>query len=91
MTIEASVPANHLPDWAREIVRLYESDSASQFIIYGNVFDQLTIPATGGQRLASLSEFLMHVLLQRFEVIISYDIGNGIRVEKGGEIGRAHV
>jgi hypothetical protein len=86
MATEAAAPAYNLPEWAREIVRLYESDSASQFIIYGNIFDQLIMPAGDGQRLGSLSEFLMQVLLSRFQVVISYDIGNGIRVEKGGEI-----
>jgi hypothetical protein len=28
----------------------------------------------------------MAVLLPRFDVVLSYDLGNGIRVEKGGEI-----
>jgi hypothetical protein len=86
MATEGIAPAHKLPEWAQEIVRLYESDSASQFIVYGNVFDQLITPAYNGQRLGSLTEFLMHVLLSSFQVVISYDIGNGIRVEKGGEI-----
>jgi len=85
MATAGNATAYPLPAWAQEIVRLYESDSASQFIIYGNVFDQIMMPAGNGQRLGSLPEFLMHVLLSRFQVVISYDIGNGIRVEKGGE------
>jgi hypothetical protein len=36
--------------------------------------------------LGSLSEFLLQGLLPRFDVVLSYDIGNGIRVEKGGDI-----
>ena len=74
------------PDWARDAIQLYESNSASQFIIYGNVFDQLLIPSGTGLRLGSLSDFLMQVLLPRFQVVLSYDLGNGIRVEKGGDI-----
>jgi hypothetical protein len=85
MATEANIPAYTLPGWAHEVIRLYESDSASQFIIYGNIFDQMMMPADNGQRLGSLSDFLMHVLLSRFQVVITYDIGNGIRVEKGGE------
>jgi len=26
------------------------------------------------------------MLLRRFDVVLSYDLGNGIRVEKGGEV-----
>lgn len=78
--------AHELPDWARDAIRLYESNCAGQFLVYGNVFDKLLIPASGGPALGSLFEFLMQVLLPRFQVVLSYDIGNGIRVEKGGEI-----
>jgi hypothetical protein len=83
----AAQPAAYTPpDWAREAIQLYESNSASQFIIYGNIFDELLIPAGSGVRLGSLSDFLMQVLLPRFQVVLSYDLGNGIRVEKGGEV-----
>lgn len=74
-----------LPPWALEAIQLYESSAASQFIIYGNVNDELVIP-TPQPRLGTLTDFLLQVLLPRFDVVLSYDIGNGIRVEKGGEI-----
>lgn len=70
--------------WARELVDLYESNAASQFIIYGNVHDRMMIPATGGPRIGTLTEYLLEVLLPRFDVVLSYDLGNGIRIEKGG-------
>ncbi len=75
-----------LSEWARDAIQLYESSAASQFIIYGNVYDQLLIPSAGGPRLGTLNEFLLQVLLPRFDVVLSYDLGNGIRVEKGGDI-----
>jgi len=83
-------PANALPplalsEWARDAIQLYESNAASQFIIYGNVYDQLLIPSATGPRLGTLNDFLLQVLLPRFDVVLSYDLGNGIRVEKGGE------
>ena len=74
-----------LPSWALEAIQLYESNAANQFIVYGNVNDQLVIP-TPKPHLGSLTEFLLEVLLPRFDVVLSYDIGNGIRVERGGEI-----
>ena len=78
-------PPTALPAWAREAIQLYESNAASQFIIYGNVYDQLLIPTGGTSRLGTLSEFLLEVLLPNFDVVLSYDLGNGIRVEKGGQ------
>jgi hypothetical protein len=75
-----------LAEWACDAIQLYESNAASQFIVYGNVNDQLLIPAAGGPRLGTLNEFLLQVLLPRFDVVLSYDLGNGIRVEVGGDI-----
>ncbi len=42
-----SAPAVSIPfpSWAQEAIQLYESNAASQFILYGNVYDQLLIPA----------------------------------------------
>jgi len=83
--VAAAKPAPVLSEWARETIQLYESNAASQFIIYGNVYDQLLIPSPAGPRLGTLNDFLLQVLLPRFDVVLSYDLGNGIRVEKGGE------
>jgi hypothetical protein len=75
-----------LPAWARTLVESYESNAASQFVIYGNISDRKVLPGPPGARLGGLSDFLLGVLLTRFEVVLSYDLGNGIRVEKGAEI-----
>ena len=74
-----------LPQWALDAIQLYESNAANQFIVFGNVNDEFVIPAPTSH-LGSLTDFLLQVLLPRFDVVLSYDIGNGIRVEKGGEI-----
>ena len=81
----AKTATSSLPLWAQQAVQLYESNAASQFIVFGNVYDQLLIPANGELHLGSLNDFLLKVLLPRFDVVLSYDLGNGIRVEKGGE------
>ncbi len=75
-----------LPSWASDLVEHYESGAASQFIVYGNVQDRMLAPADTGVRLADLRSFLLNVLLPRFDVVLSYDLGSGIRVEKGGQI-----
>jgi len=75
-----------IPAWARDLINLYESNASNQFILFGNINDQQLIPAEPGFRIGALNEFLVRVLLARFDVVLSYDVGNGIRVEKGGEI-----
>jgi hypothetical protein len=79
-------PHHPLPAWAQEMVSLYESRAVNQFILHGNVNDRLYLPLGAQASLGGLRDFLLRVLLPRFDVILSYDLGNGIRVEKGGEI-----
>src|SRR5512137_18003 len=74
-----------LPPWASDLVAQYESQAASQFILHGNVHDRFVLPLAPGAELGSLAEFLLRVLMPRFDVVLSYDLGNGIRVDKGGE------
>lgn len=78
---------------------LYESGASNQFILHGNVSDRVLLPSPepsaggapgtienpAGSTLGDLSDFVLHVLLPRFDVVLGYDLGNGIRIEKGGE------
>jgi hypothetical protein len=75
-----------IPLWARTIAELYESNAASQFVIYGNINDRMVLPGPSGPRLAALPDFLLGVLMSRFDVVLSYDLGNGIRIEKGPDV-----
>jgi hypothetical protein len=77
--------AAKLPVWAKKLIELYESNATGQFIIYGNIGDRMLLPVLPTPRLGTLSDFLLCVLLTRFDVVLSFDPGNGIRVEKGGE------
>ena len=75
-----------LPPWASEVIDLYEAGACAQFILHGNVDDLVLLPVSGAApRIVTLDGFLRERLLARFDVVISYDLGNGIRVEKGGE------
>ena len=74
-----------LPKWSLDTIQLYESNVANQFIIFGNVNDRMLVP-TPITHLGDLTDFLLQVLLPRFDVVLTYDIGNGIHVEKGGEV-----
>jgi hypothetical protein len=70
------------PAWASELALAYEAGACSQFILFGNVHDRLAV----GDRLVSLADFLEHTLLERFDAVISYDLGNGLSIERGGDI-----
>lgn len=75
-----------LPAWAAEMTGLYESHAASQFILHGNVSDSFLLPAGGERVLGSLPEYLLRALLPQFDVVLSYDLGSGLRTEKGAEL-----
>src|SRR5262245_60043988 len=79
-------PRPILPGWAEELVSLYESNSYNQFILHGNVQDRLLLPMAGRMRLGSLEEFILEALLPAYDVAFTYDLGNGVRVERGGDI-----
>src|SRR4051812_46708856 len=78
-----AVPApQSAPAWARELALAYESGASSQFLLFGNVHDRLAV----GDRLVSLADFLEDTLLKGFGVVLSYDLGSGLNIERGGDI-----
>ena len=74
-----------LPPWAAKLIALYQSHSANQFILHGNVNDRFVLPVEPPS-IGSLYDFLRRVMMPRFDVILSYDLGNGIRIDKGGDV-----
>jgi hypothetical protein len=63
------------PEWATDLYVAFESGASGQFILYGNVHDRLAVNG----RLVNIE------LLSSFDVVFSYDLGNGLTVERGGE------
>jgi hypothetical protein len=74
-----------LPHWASELVTLYEGGGLNQFILHGNVADRMVLPVAPAPVLGNLQQFLLDVLMPRFDVVLSYDLGNGVRIVKGGQ------
>jgi hypothetical protein len=70
------------PAWAGELALAYESGAHGQFILYGNVHDRVAV----GGRLINLAGYLENDLLAGFKVVLSYDLGNGLTIERGGEL-----
>ena len=79
------------PAWASELALSYESGAASQFILYGNVHDRLAVGGgpdsrPSGATLVNLADYLEDTLLAGFGVVISYDLGSGLNIERGGDL-----
>lgn len=77
--------SDSLPAWSRDVIARYESGASGQFILHGNIADRMLLPSEANPKLGSLIDFLAEVLLPRFEIVLSYDPGHGLRVERGRE------
>ena len=73
------------PSWADTIRRLYLSNAANQFVVHGNIHDRLLAGVQPGAvpRMGNLIEFLSREQLQRFDLVMSYELGSGLRIESG--------
>ena len=69
------------PDWASALSVRFESGASGQFVLYGNVHDRVAV----GGKLVSIEQYIQDELLASFAVVFSYDLGNGLTVERGGE------
>lgn len=82
-------PANgsvNLPAWAQQIVDGFNSQAHTQFILSGNVHDSFPVEFQDKPALGSLADFLQQAVIPRYQVVLTYDIGNGLRVERGSDI-----
>ncbi|MGH8258352.1 MAG: AAA family ATPase, partial [Steroidobacteraceae bacterium] len=68
-----------LPDWAVDLSIALESGACGQFVLYGNVHDRFAI----GDRFVGLDRFIEDEMLGSTDVILSYDLGNGLTVDRG--------
>jgi ATPase family associated with various cellular activities (AAA) len=76
------------PSWANELALAYESGAHGQFILYGNVHDRIALQASEQKaaRLVNLAGYLEDELLAGFKVVLAYDLGNGLTIERGGDL-----
>jgi hypothetical protein len=70
------------PAWAVRLADDYESGAATQFVLHGAVDDRLP----EGDRLRPVPDWLVAALLPAFQVVFTYDLGNGLRIERGREL-----
>jgi SpoVK/Ycf46/Vps4 family AAA+-type ATPase len=77
------VPApSSAPAWAAELALAYESRASSQFVLFGNVHDRVAV----GDELVNLADYVQDTLLKPFGVVLTYDLGDGLSIERGGDV-----
>jgi len=86
VTIAPPPPVRPLPAWTAPIIDGFNSHAYCQFIVTGNCSDLFPLPAGDGPALGSLTDFIQQHLVPRYNVVLTYDIGNGLRVERGGDV-----
>jgi AAA+ superfamily predicted ATPase len=74
-----------LPGWVEEMRDLFKSGSVSQFLLHGNVLDTVMTPGLAEPRMLSLGVFLDEVMFEKYDVILHYDRGKGIRATRGAD------
>lgn len=81
---DRNLPA-HFPGWARQLAELYFSATTASFILHGNVADPV---ALGDKGWGTLSDFLAGQLFGRWDLVLGYDLGRGLRPLGGGDVER---
>lgn len=71
------------PQWAKDIIRLYKASAYNQFLVSGNVNDIFMLP---DGTIGTLDDFFLNHMFDPFDVVLTYDIGNGIQCVKGAGI-----
>jgi len=88
----AGRPGSQLPDWypawARELAELYFSGTTSLFLLHGNVHDLIRCPKDGGEEYCNLAEFLATQVFGRWDIVLGYDLGRGLRPLVGADAER---
>lgn len=89
----ATATNSNLPDWhpawARELAELYYSGTICMFVLHGNVHDLVRCPgADGKESFVSISDFLATQVFGNWDVVLSYDVGRGLRPLAGNDAKR---
>jgi AAA+ superfamily predicted ATPase len=74
------------PAWALQIADLYFSRTTSVFVLHGNTYDLVPlndISAPGRAEFGAIPEFLSEQLFGRWDLVLHYDLGRGLRVFAG--------
>lgn len=84
---ESSGLPDWAPAWAHRFGTFARSGTASVFVLHGNTTDLLALDADR-QAYGPLAHFLAEQAFGRYELVLHYDLGRGLRVYAGGAAAR---
>ena len=73
---------NWYPGWARSLAEQYFSGTASVFVLHGNTYDFVPLVdpnADGAADYGSVTDFLAEQMFGRWDIVLHYDLGRGLR------------
>ena len=80
------------PSWAERIGDAYLSGTSCVFLLHGNVRDVVPVAApvagAGLENWGTVPDFLARELFGRWDVVLAYDVGKGLRPLAGSDAGR---
>ncbi|HXK24295.1 MAG TPA: ATP-binding protein [Myxococcota bacterium] len=76
------------PEWARRMGELYATGTTAMFVLHGATHDLVRIEEAGGARYGALAEFLAQQLFGRWDLVLHYDLGRGLRAFAGRDEAR---
>src|SRR5262245_26186085 len=81
---DRAVPA-WFPSWAREFADQYFSGTTCLFLLLGNVHDLMWLPQGDGGTYGSVPRFLATQLFGTWDLVVRYDLSEGLRVYAGSD------
>jgi len=81
------VPA-WFPSWAREFSEQYFSETTCLFLLHGNVHDLTWLSEGTGGTYGSLARFLSTEMFGAWDLVLHYDMSQGLRVYAGNDADR---
>lgn len=71
------------PTWAKRLGELSMSGSTSVFLLHGNTFDFVPLGARPDAGYGSVAQFLAEQMFGRYDLVLHYDLGRGLRAFAG--------
>ncbi len=82
----AAVP--WFPRWAQEFAEQYFAGTTCLFVLHGNVHDLILEEVAKDRSYGSITDFLATQLFGTWDVVLSYDLSQGLRVAAGSDVER---
>ena len=73
------------PNWVTRFEETYLAGGSSMFVLHGNVGDMVASAENGAAAFEPLPDFLATRLFGKYDLVLHYDLGRGLRAYAGGD------